>query len=850
MRKSKMKRGLACLLAGMTVFLSVSCSGETPKSVDPPKEAVGEGEAAGEAVGEVQLKCACNTVKVTRTEDISALLDAKTEGLFFEGARGETEGAQLILRTEGTARFDVEMGDLTSGTGETIPSSAATVYAQRYAYTSKGFTGFPADDYPDALVPMEYYKKAEENHTEADKNQGIWIDLKIPGEAGAGTYTGICTVRTEDNAIEVPVSAEVYDFNMPSAPYMRSTYLIWQDWLMDGELDNTIEKYGDYYDTLLDYNLTAYYFPAETGDVDGFIACLRQYYPRVASYGIPYRDQTAVFEDGNPYGGTAGESYKSIDYVLLEEYLTAIARASKEDGTNYFEKMYYYFDRVYDEVSEDRYPQMRACIAATNALEEKVAGQQELPEEMAASLAEAKHLMSVVHGWQEEFAQYKELMVSPLYDNLGSTKNIEMYEELVEQEYTIESYGTIQSFPYPTRMIDEYLITGRDVFWSKFDYRLTGDLFWNVNGYCNWGAGNVVGYGRISDLYGTSCRDGVTDGDGYLFYPGRPYGSEKPFPSLRLMAVRDGIDDHSYLSLLEEKSLALAEQYQVPTEGIRQAIRTINEQIYATGTSKLNFTGLSDVRRTVARLIEMADSEAGLVLLDFDTTEEGVSCSLAAKGGTQVQLNQEVLTAQGEGQGSEIYTMTGMAYAESGVLDLEACGITAELTVGKRPEVLLDVEDSTQIERLRVNTELGSSVAATWEAIGGRSGSSARIELSGAKLDTDTQTQTYSPYVFFDVADIDQTEKISFLLYNSGEALEINITAGTEDGMTYPVDTIVLPANSWKEIEVGNLNRISRSESTLAAVNELRISTGNLIDEAGNTYKRTLYLGSVYQKLE
>lgn len=837
----KIKRGLAYMLVGVTTLLTASCSRTPAEENTTP---------ALEEVGEVQVKSALNTVKIMQKEDIFQLNDAATSGLSFEAARGETEGAQLILRTEGKAQFDVEFGDLTNEAGETIPASAATVYAQHYMYTSKGFTGFPAGDYPDALIPMEYYKKAEENYTVADKNQGIWIDIRIPEDAKAGKYTGTCTVRIADTTVKVPVSAEVYDFNMPKAPYMRSTYLIWQDWLMDGELDNTIEKYEDYYDTLLDYNVTAYYFPANTGDTDGFVACLRKYYDRVASYGIPCRNTQEVFEEGNPFGGTAGEKYTSIDYELFEEYLSAIAKACKEDGKNYFDKMYYYYDKVYDEVTAERYPQMKACIAATNALEEKVAKEQELPKEMAESLKNAKHLMSVVHGWQEEFAQYDELLVSPLYDNLGSTKNIEMYENLVEQGYSIESYGTVQSFPFPSRMIDEYLLTGRDVFWSKFDYRLTGDLFWCVNGYCNWGGGNVVGYGRIGDLYNTSCRDGVTDGDGYLFYPGRPYDSEKPFPSLRLTAVRDGIDDHSYLSMLEEKSLALAEQYQVPADGIRKAIRTLNEQIYATGTSKLNFAGLQDVRRTIARLIELADSEAGLVMTALDTSDTGIVYSFAAKDGSEVKVNGESLTATGKAVGGEVYAVTDAAYEENGILTVEACGITAELIVGKAPELLIDVKDGAQIDKLKVNTKQGSSVASSSESIGARNGNTARVELAGVKFETDTQTQAYSPYVFFDVANVDQTEKISFRIYNSGDELEINITAGTEDGMTYPVDTIVLPANSWKEIEIANLNRISRSQSTLSDVNELRLSCMNLIDTDGNTYKRTLYLGSVYQKLK
>jgi len=836
MLNNKMKRLCCCILCIVIILSLTSCS---KKKTSTPSVA-----------DAVQLKSALNTVKIMRNEDIASLEDASKSGLRFEGAKGETEGAQLILRTNKKLEYDVVLSDLVNESGQKISASAVTVYVEGYLYTSRGYTGFPSGEYPDAMIPIEYKKSAKENYTESDKNQGLWFDILIPDDANAGVYMGDYVVKAGDIEIKVPVSLEVYNFNMPTAPYIKSTYLIWQDWLMDGELDNTIDKYKDYYDELLEYNLTAYYFPVEIGDVEGFIECLRNYYDKVSSYGIPHENVSLKFEKDNIFGGEEGQKYNAINYELFEEYLVAIAKACKEDGKNYFDKMYYYLDKVYDEVTEERYPQMRACITKVNELEEKVAKEQALPTNMAESLKNAQHALTVVHGWTEEFNNYKELRVIPEYKNFGNTKNIEMYVDLIKQGYTIESYGVAGFWPYASQLVDQYLITSRDLYWSKFDYNLDGDLYWCVNGYCNWSAGNVVGYVRVPDLYTTSSRDSTSDGDGYYFYPGAPYGSKSPFPSLRLLAVRDGIDDYDYLSLLEEKSIALAKEYGVSADAVSDVIKTINEEIYATGTSKLNFEGLQSVRRSVARLIELADSDAGLVLTSFDTNEKGITYSFVTRNGVEVKLNGEVLTGSGKAVNGTIYSGTNIAYNESGIFELEACGIITELCVGKAPTVLVDITNAAQIKQLKVNTKYGSSVTLANQKLNGVNEAIANVTLSGYKFDDETSTKSFSPAIYFNVEDIDKTKTISFWVYNSGSEFEVNLTAGNEEGMSYPLDTVVLPANGWKHIEISNFNRISIEQSTLSNINEIRLSCMNLLDENSNPYKKTMYISSVYQQMK
>ena len=53
------------------------------------------------------------------------------------------------------------------------------------------------------------------------------------------------------------------------------------------------------------------------------------------------------------------------------------------------------------------------------------------------------------------------------------------------------------------------------------------------------------------DCYAEPIRCSHDNGDGYLFYPGKPYGIYGPVESIRLHAIRDGFEEFEYLYLYE-----------------------------------------------------------------------------------------------------------------------------------------------------------------------------------------------------------------------------------------------------------------------------------------------------------
>ncbi len=818
------QKAVVCLLA-LSMCGAMACSKGKGNGNDDPSH-------PSAPASTVQIASAYNTVKILQDEDISSL---KAAELRFEAAKGETEGAHLVLRADGVAEYDVTVNDLTNGAGETIPASAMTVYGLKYLNVASGFTTFPAGAYPDPMVPVSLLKKYGENKLEKDKNQSLWFDLKVPKTAAAGEYSGTVQIKAGKSTVSVPVSLTVFDFEMPDMPAANSCYLIWQDWLIDGELDNSIEKYEDYYDFLLAYNLDAYRLPAEVGDVDAFVVSLRKYYDRVACYGIPYERATIKLNDKN---------VPSINYELLQSYLTAIAQASQEDSVNYFEKAYYYFDNVYDEVGADKYPQLAACIASTNEVTARVAAQYPA---YANDVKGVKHVVPVVSGWTNEFAKYKnEVELCPIFNHFTATDDLDLYAGKQDEGYTFTSYGAAAFWPYGSRLIDDYLITARDNFWSKFDYGLKGDLYWNVNAYCNFGTIHPVGYGRITDFYTTASHDGLTAGDGFLLYPGIIYDSETPMPSLRLTALRDGIDDYTYLSMLAKAWEDLADGYGMTKENVRSVIAEINKQVYATGVSKLNFSGLQDVRRTIARLIEAALGDNKLLIADFSFDEKGVSYTVAAQSDT-IAVNGATVAATSTATGDgKTFSAQNVAYPDNGVLEIAAGNSCAALYTGKSFTSAIDLNKADNAQKFRVSTQNGSEIA--YDAFThSQHGGTVKATLKGKKFDTAAQTVSYRPWVRFDVRELSMAEELSLWVYNEGDAITVQVGARNATGLETVIDRVTLPANGWRKITVANFTRIARNAADLDKIETLSLSVANLLD--GDTERtHTLYIASVNRK--
>ncbi len=98
--------------------------------------------------------------------------------------------------------------------------------------------------------------------------------------------------------------------------------------------------------------------------------------------------------------------------------------------------------------------------------------------------------------------------------------------------------------PYQNILLFNDGTEARTMFWTMYKNQQTGFLYWREDYYP----------GVAANTY--TLRDPFTKtgpGDGILIYPGAAYGQVDPIPSIRLINMRDGVEDYELLCMLEEK---------------------------------------------------------------------------------------------------------------------------------------------------------------------------------------------------------------------------------------------------------------------------------------------------------
>jgi hypothetical protein len=98
--------------------------------------------------------------------------------------------------------------------------------------------------------------------------------------------------------------------------------------------------------------------------------------------------------------------------------------------------------------------------------------------------------------------------------------------------------------PYPTWLVDDDAAAVRVYGWMMAQYGITGFVYSMAHG---WGPKPLE---NIQSFAGTN-------GDGTLLYPSELVGGSGPMPSIRLMLLRDAIEDYELLQMLDPEAIAL-----------------------------------------------------------------------------------------------------------------------------------------------------------------------------------------------------------------------------------------------------------------------------------------------------
>ena len=97
--------------------------------------------------------------------------------------------------------------------------------------------------------------------------------------------------------------------------------------------------------------------------------------------------------------------------------------------------------------------------------------------------------------------------------------------------------------PYQNILLFNDGTEARTMFWTTYMSGQTGFLYWREEYYPGVAANTYTLRNPFSQ---------TGPGDGILFYPGAVYGQMDPIPSIRMINMRDGIEDYQLLCMLEE----------------------------------------------------------------------------------------------------------------------------------------------------------------------------------------------------------------------------------------------------------------------------------------------------------
>lgn len=526
--------------------------------------------------------------------------------LIFNTVKNEYESHQLLITaTADVGSYYLESADLSSG-DNILTKDHFTVYMEKYVKIAEAAYGQYI--HPDALIPIDAAMTAGELTIANGDNAAFWVTVHIPAETPAGVYEGTFKLSVENASMDIPVRVTVNDYTLSDITNGRTLFSWRYDRVGAGELDSSIEMMETYYEFFLDYGISLQSLPLESQTPEEIIDTLIKYYDRLTSYTIQNKPGEV------PGGGTIAEQTKEMIY--------AVASISGPER-NYFDKaMLYVVDEPYlPDDSKRQYTihmigevdkMLQSCVDTIAADTTGKYDTFKTIENWEESILEIPNIMPLVYESASYLVQFSDTedaqtilkslnTVCPIFD----IYNDQLAEKLLKlcEEYGIENiwwYGCVgPKAPYGNYHIgDDNLLGARTYSWVQAKYGIEGNLYWDAAAYTDE---NPMYYNQYVNMYEVPFRGthaGFPAGDGCLAYPGAAYGVYGPLPSVRLMAIRDGMEELEMLLALEKQYEALESTYGEEFDAHDSIVSCVDavsyngSALYADGENGLNFDQL------------------------------------------------------------------------------------------------------------------------------------------------------------------------------------------------------------------------------------------------------------------
>ena len=413
----------------------------------------------------------------------------------LRAARGEWECFQIVVRADNRPIKSLKLRatSLATHLSRFIGRENVRIFREHFTFVSKpsGNRELQPLWWSDALIPLD----ADSVSTcEANKAIAFWVSIRVPETAGKGEFYGAIDFNIDGEARTLAVSLNVENVPMPAST-MRGTVAVYYDVLRDWYKKSGRE-----------------FSPADWEQQK------RRYYDFLLDYRInaydlpvPWDDAQAVKYLRDPR--VTGVRLPPLDSPEMPLALKALEAAGGK------KKAFYY--RI-DEPTPEAYPQVLEATKQLRALDPAL-----------------KHLVTIHPNHALKDA------VDIWCPNIGDATGVGWIDFArlgSERKKGRETwwYTMVEpKFPYPTWLLDDDALAVRSYGWMMARWGISGFVYSMAHG---WGPNPLENLQSFADTWG----------DGTLLYPGELVGQVGPIPSIRLMLLRDAIEDYELLRALPD----------------------------------------------------------------------------------------------------------------------------------------------------------------------------------------------------------------------------------------------------------------------------------------------------------
>ena len=463
----------------------------------------------------------------------------------LSAARNEFESFQVVIaagaeRLEGVS---VSLARPLTGRAGSIPRGHVTIYREAYyrvrsASDLEGATGM----WPDALIPAvdPFYRETRNAFpidVPAGQSRAVWVDVLVPRDAGAGRYTGSLLVRGQNLRARIGIDLNVLDLVLPSTPTIASAFGMFYTPCLGAVFAMKCSAESE-------WRLRALFARAA---LDNRISISTPHYGSIASVSqqAHFRRHVLPLLQGRARTRLQGARLTSVR-VDQGESLRSWRREAERGGFGRRAFVYACDEPGADELA------WKQCVSAA------AAARSDWPDVsilVTASLQEAEAfgtissvdtLVPVLNALDDKpgASEYTGLQ-RPKYDSFLQTPRKRLWVYTSCQSHGCSAFSGTDSYyaGWPSYTIDAPASQARAMGWLSFVLRTSGELYFAVDR-------------KLATAWHDQYAFGG-NGDGTLFYPGKPsiVGGRRPIPieSIRLKLIRDGYEDYEYLALLARR---------------------------------------------------------------------------------------------------------------------------------------------------------------------------------------------------------------------------------------------------------------------------------------------------------